>query len=96
MSRYLHAAVMIFCLACLPCAVSAADKADVAPLAFIDPEKVEVEKYINGEGLRAFGILSYYLPDDVEESTEILVGGPKEHAMPLAVLGPLAPAVAKK
>lgn len=91
MPCFAHIITLLACLLWLPCAALAGSASDLAPLVPIDARKIKTEDYIRGDGRRAFAITSYYLPADCDEG-----GYPKDGAMPLAVDGPLNPALAKK
>ena len=91
MPSFIHIITLLACLLGLPYAAVAGSTSDAAPLAPIDFRKTEMTDYIGGDGRPAFAITSYYLPADCAEG-----GYPKKGAMPLAMDGPLNPALAKK
>ncbi len=91
MPCFIRIIMFVACLFWLPCAAVAGSTSDTAPLVPIDFQKTKMEDYIRGDGRRAFAITYYYLPADCAEG-----GYPRDGAMPLAIDGPLNPALAKK
>ena len=90
MPCFIRIITLLACLLWLPCAAMAESAPDLAPLVPIDFRKIKTLDYIRGDGRPVFAITSYYLPADCAEG-----GYPKEGAMPLAMDGPLNPALAK-
>ena len=89
MPSFTRIITLFVCLVWLPGAAMAGSASD--PLVPIDFQKITSEDFIKGDGKRVFAITSYYLPADCDEQNY-----PKEGAMPLAMDGPLNPALAKK